>query len=264
MLRHFSIAFLSFYYLPIVVAGFFVGRRTAVWAAVLIVSLVVFFQAVEGLEGPPGLDPEMLFTLIPWAGFLILTGYVVGMLAEQRLQRLNDLKQAYVPMLELLTFHLEASERETRGHSYRVSALAAGLAREMGLRDVEVENVRVAALLHEVGPENPRLLQLMTQFPGGMRGLPVADALRGATRLLDEYQRYYEVVGDEWPVDQLALPSGVKVLAVADAYETLQMPSPHRPALAAWSAVEEIERGAGRVCLGLPAGLARGSPGIVE
>jgi hypothetical protein len=243
----YKLAFLSFYYLPIIVAGFFVGRNTAVLSAVFVVVLVAFFQAVQGLEGPPGLYPSALFTLIPWAGFLILTGYVVGQLAEQRLARLTDVKQSYVTMLELLTFSLEAAERENRGHSHRVAVLAAKLAREMGLPEPEIENVRVAALLHEVGPQNPRLLQLVAQFPGGMKELPVAGAMGGATGLLDEYTRYYEVVGDDWPVDQLAIPIGVKVLAVADAFETLQMASPHRPALAPWTAVEEIEKGAGKV-----------------
>ncbi len=243
----YKLAFLSFYYLPIIVAGFFVGRDTAVLSAVFVVVLVAFFQAVQGLEGPPGLYPSALFTLIPWAGFLILTGYVVGQLAEQRQARLTDVKQSYVTMLELLTFSLEAAERENRGHSHRVAVLAAKLAREMGLPEPEIENVRVAALLHEVGPQNPRLLQLVAQFPGGMKELPVAEAMRGATGLLDEYTRYYEVVGDDWPVDQLAIPIGVKVLAVADAFETLQMASPHRPALAPWTAVEEIEKGAGKV-----------------
>lgn len=243
----YKVAFLSFYYLPIIAAGFFVGRSTAVLAAVLVVALVAFFQAVHGLQGPPGFNQGMLFTLIPWAGFLILTGYVVGALAEQRLAQLINAKHSYVTMLELLTFSLEAAERENRGHSHRVAVLSAKLAREVGLPDPEVENVRVAALLHEVGPQNPRLLQLVAQFPGRMKELPVAAAMRGASGLLDEYTRYYEVVGDDWPVDQLAIPIGVKVLAVADAFETLQMASPHRPAMAPWTAVEEIEKGAGRV-----------------
>lgn len=243
----YKVAFLSFYYLPIIVAGFFVGRNTAVLSAVFVVALVAFFQAVEGLEGPPGLYEGALLTLIPWAGFLILTAYVVGSLAEQRQAQLTSVKQSYVTMLELLTFSLEAAERENRGHSHRVAVLAAKLARELGFPEPEIENVRVAALLHEVGPQNPRLLQLVAQFPGGMKELPVAGAMRGATGLLDEYTRYYEVVGDDWPVDQLAIPIGVKVLAVADAFETLQMPSPHRPAMAPWTAVEEIEKGAGKV-----------------
>jgi len=247
VLVDYKLAFLSFYYLPIIVAGFLVGRNTAVWAAVFIVNLVLFFQLVQGLQGEPGFNVVVTLTLVPWAGFLILTAYVVGMLVEQRQARLEDVKRSYVTVLELLTFSLEAKEHERRGHSHRVAELAARLARGLGLREPEVENLRVAALLHEVGPENPRLLALMAQFPGAIKGLPVAGALRGATTVLTEYSRYYELVGDAWPVDQLPISSGAKILAVADAYETLQLESPLRPALAPWTAMAEIEKGAGRV-----------------
>ena len=150
-------------------------------------------------------------------------------------------------MLEMLTFALEATEHEARGHSQRVATTATRLAQELGLHEPEVENVRVAALLHEVGPESPKLLQVFARFPGGVKGLPIAGAMSGATRLLDEYQRYYEIVGDEWPIDELPLSLGAKILAVADAFETLQLPSPHRAAMAPWSALDEIEQGAGRV-----------------
>lgn len=243
----YKLAFLSFYYLPIIVAGFLVGRNTAVWAAVLIVNLVLFFQLVQGLEGHAGFDLPVTLTLVPWAGFLILTAYAVGMLADQRQQRLEDVKRSYLTMLELLTFSLEATERGSRGHSHRVADLAARLGRGLGLRESEVENVRVAALLHEVGPDNPRLLALVAQFPGEIKGLPVAGALRGATNLLTEYARYYELVGDDWPVDQLPISIGAKILAVADAYETLQLDSPLRPALAPWTAMVEMEKGSGKV-----------------
>ncbi len=242
----YKIAFLSFYYLPIIIAGFFLGRNTAVLSAVLIVSLVLFFQAVEGLGAQEGIYPEILFTLIPWAGFLILTGYVVGLLAEQRQARTNEVKEAYVALLELLTVHLEASERQNRGHSHRVAQLSVALGRELKLRDEELENLRVASLLHEIGPRDPRLLKLFSRVPGTAKELPLASAMRGATDLLNRYERYYEVVGDDWPVDQLGLPLGVRILAVADAFETLQLPAPHRTPMPRWAAVEEIERSAGR------------------
>ena len=80
-------AFLSFYYLPVILAGFYGGRRFAVVSAVFIASLAFFFQALEGLGMDAGLTQQALLTLVPWAGFLILTGYVVGGLAEQRAAR---------------------------------------------------------------------------------------------------------------------------------------------------------------------------------
>lgn len=242
----YKIAFLSFYYLPVILAGFFLGRNTAVWSSVFIVSLVIFFQAVEGLNGQAGFGGSVLFTLIPWAGFLILTGYVVGRLAQQRQASMDELRQAYVTMLELLTFNLEADDKHQSGHSRRVAQLAAQLAQDMGLPDGEIENIRVAALLHEIGPHDPRFLRLLGRFPGENRTIPLASAVHGATDILEEYGRYYELVGDEWPVDHLTLSFGAKILAVADAFETLQTPTDYRQAFARWSALEEIERGAGR------------------
>ncbi len=79
-----KVAFLSFYYLPIIAAGFYLGRHAAVWSAVLVVGLVVFFQLVVGLDGDPGLSVGSALALAPWGGFLVLTGHTVGRLAEQR------------------------------------------------------------------------------------------------------------------------------------------------------------------------------------
>jgi response regulator RpfG family c-di-GMP phosphodiesterase len=209
------------------------------------VSLVFFFQGIVGLEMLPGFYLDALFTLIPWAGFLILTGYVVGMLAEERARRLSDVRNAYLATLELLTFHLEATEHHQEGHSKRVSQLATSLAQEMKLPEDDVENLRVGALLHEVGTQDQRLLRLLSRSVTD-DSVAVARAMRGAAEIIAEYGHYYEIVGEDWDVDTLPLPITVKVLAVADAFETLQMATPVRPAFAKWTALEEVEKGAGR------------------
>jgi len=240
-----KIAFLSFYYLPIILAGFFGGRRFAVVSGVFIASLVVFFQATRGLGMEAGLTEDVLLTLIPWAGFLILTGYVVGGLAEQRAARLTDLKNAYLATLEVLTYHIESAERHQEGHSTRVAQLAADVGAELKLSENEVENLRIAALLHEVGTADQRLLRLLSRSVTD-ESLAVARALRGAAEIIAEYSHYYEIVGDDWDIEALPMAVTVKVLAVADAFETLQTATPVRPAFTRWSALEEVEKGAGR------------------
>lgn len=242
----YKVAFLSFYYLPVIFAGFHLGRRGAVWSAVLSVALVAFVQAVVGLSGQPGLHTLAVYTLVPWGGFLVLTGYTVGSLADQRKRRLDELKSAYMTMLELLTFHLESSERQTQGHSYRVAERSVALGRDLGVREDELEQLRVAALLHELGPHDPRLARLFEQFPGEVRELPIAASMRASLDIVKEYSRYHEQVSADFPVDALRISLAAKILAVADAFETLQMPSPNRPPFSPWSAVEEIERGAGQ------------------
>src|SRR5438045_3794400 len=156
-------AFLSFYYLPIILAGFYGGRRFAVVAGLFVASLVCCLQATQGLGMDAGLTQDALMLLIPWGGFLILTGYVVGGLAEQRAARLTDLKNAYLATLEVLTFHIESAESNQEGHSTRVAELAAAIGTELKLVPDELENLRIAALLHEVGTADQRLLKLLSR-----------------------------------------------------------------------------------------------------
>src|SRR5687767_3639243 len=117
------------------------------------------------------------------------------------------------------------------------------LARELGLTDSQQENLRVAGLLHEIGPRDPRLIRVMSDIPATRDSQ--LSSMRAALRLVDEYSHYHEVVSTGWPVDDTRITIGAKILAVADAYETLQTPTPTRQAFAPWTALEEIERGAG-------------------
>ena len=239
----YKLAFLSFYYLPIILAGFLVGRVMAVWASVFIVLLVTFVQATQGLDGPAGIHVAELATLVPWGGFLILTGYCVGVLAEQRKARTEDVRGTYLTMLELLTLHVDAADRMRRGHSYRVGERAAGIARAMGLTESRQEDLRVAGLLHEIGPGDPRLVRVMSEMPPSRDA--TVSSMRSALRLVEEYSHYHEVVSTGWPVEDARISLGAKILAVADAYETLQTPTPTRHAFAPWTALDEIQRGAG-------------------
>ena len=240
-----QIAFLAFYYLPIILAGFYLGRKAGVYAAVFAVALTVYYQLIVGLDGPPGLGLESVVTLTSWGGFLILTGHIVGKLAGDRARQTDALRETYVSMVELLSYHLESTERGHRGHSQRVAALAVSIAQQMNLPQGDVETLRVAALLHEIGLEDPRLTRIVGDFRGGGSGMQVS-TLQSASALLEEFRDYHDSIIREWPADRVRVSEAAKMLAVADAYETLLTASPSRPAFAPWTALEEIERGAGQ------------------
>src|SRR2546422_6007203 len=213
-------AFLSFYYLPIILAGFYGGRRFSVVSGLFIVSLVFFLQATQGMGMEAGLSEDAMLTLVPWGGFLILTGYVVGGLAEQRAARLADLKNAYLATLEVLTFHIESAQSHQEGHSTRVAELAAAMGAELKLSDGELEDLRIASLLHEVGTADQRLLKLLSRSVTDA-SVTVARTLRGAADIIAEYSHYYAIVGDDWDIEALPMAITVKVLAVADAFEKI-------------------------------------------
>jgi HD-GYP domain-containing protein (c-di-GMP phosphodiesterase class II) len=63
----------------------------------------------------------------------------------------DDLSKAYMQTIDTLRNVVETRDKETKGHSERVSALASVLAEEMGLAAEVVEKIRVAGLFHDIG-----------------------------------------------------------------------------------------------------------------
>src|SRR4029079_12461311 len=70
--------------------------------------------------------------------------------AELRMERAN-LERITVAMLETLVNALEAKDPYLRGHSARVADSAAMVAAQLGLPDDQVESIRTAGRLHDIG-----------------------------------------------------------------------------------------------------------------
>lgn len=70
---------------------------------------------------------------------------------EEGARRHAELERVSVATLEVLVNALEAKDSYSRGHSARVADLSAMVAAEMGLADEEVERVRTAGRLHDIG-----------------------------------------------------------------------------------------------------------------
>jgi putative nucleotidyltransferase with HDIG domain len=147
-----KLAFLNFYYLPVLVGGYVMGRKMALLASLFCTALIAF----SVINNPQIFLVEkgalLLATdLMIWSGFLILTAYMVGTLYEQKEKKISELRNAYIGVLEILAKYLESYDRDTRSHSLRVADYATGIAVAMDLSQTEVENIKVAALLHDIG-----------------------------------------------------------------------------------------------------------------
>ena len=60
-------------------------------------------------------------------------------------------KSSYVATIDALIAAVEARDQYTRGHSQRVSSFAVKIAEEMGMNKEEVEELRIAGILHDIG-----------------------------------------------------------------------------------------------------------------
>ena len=88
--------------------------------------------------------------LAVWAGFLLISAYATGSLYELGERRLNELRETYYGVLQILNQFI-GNDKFTQNHSYRVSVYATTIAAEMRLPEQQIEDVRAAALLHDIG-----------------------------------------------------------------------------------------------------------------
>jgi hypothetical protein len=146
-----KLAFLNFFYIPVLVAAYFLGRKQGVLAAIAAVLMVATYAVINPsiFAGPAGEPP--LLNIALWGSFTVVTAWVAGTLYDLNQRAQGDLAQAYQGIIEILAKFIDAVDRYTKDHSVRVADLAPQTAAEMGLPSADVETVRVAGLLHDVG-----------------------------------------------------------------------------------------------------------------
>ena len=92
-----------------------------------------------------------MFMLQQYGTYLVILFILPLLLARFAFSMYIDAKQNYYIMLKTLTYTLEAKDEYTRGHSERVEHYAKILAQEMHMSPSQIENISVAALLHDIG-----------------------------------------------------------------------------------------------------------------
>ena len=140
-----------------------------------------------------------------------------------------------------------------------IASLATGIALEMGLPSDEIERIRIASLLHDLGKlavpseildkptkltdgewqaigEHPRIGQVILEQASGLRdAIPV---------VLHHHERYN---GGGYPhgLRGSEIPLGARIVAVADAYHAMVHERPYKGALTHEQALAELKRNAG-------------------
>jgi len=158
-----------------------------------------------------------------------------------------------------LALALNERDRATGEHSERVVALAAAVARRLGLDGEDVERVAAAALLHDVGkiavpddvlrkpgPLDAHEAAIVREHPvvgerilRAVPGLgPVARLVRHAGERVDGLGYPDGLRGDDIPI-------GSRIVHACDAYDALTSPRPWREAFSHDEAAAELSGGAG-------------------
>jgi len=259
----YKIGFLNFFYLPIILAGYFAGKKTAVLTSLFCILLIALLIIVSPSSFfIPGLDKTfVIINLLAWSSFLVLTSAAMGYLYDERKKKIRDLKSAYVGILEILTKYLESADKYTQGHSVRVSHMADNIAQVMGMPSWERENIRTAALLHDIGKieismdilqkaasltkTEKEVIDSHSQKGARLISL-VGGVLEEAVPIILAHHKFHIEKNEASQQKREQIPLGAEIIAVADAYDAIITDRPYRAGQPPWKAFREIERESGK------------------
>jgi putative nucleotidyltransferase with HDIG domain len=250
---------LAFYALPTVVSAYIYGRRHATLtalASVLLAVLLTMFKA-SAAGGAARITLDQWVDLTVWGGTLVVTAYLMGTLYEHRTAQLTELRETYHGVLMILR-HFISKDAYTENHCHRVSVYAVRIAGSMNMDPERIEDIRAAALLHDIGKldisrellykaarltkeEYEHVRQHVAK--GAALLEPVGGSLRRIIPIILAHHDRFDGNGYR-PNSGEQIPLEARIIAVADVYDSLTSDRPYRKAMSPFEARDIILKGA--------------------
>lgn len=253
---------LGLYTLPTLFSAYVYGRRHATMTAlgsVLIVVLITYYNpSLFGRRQDPLPISEKWFEITVWGGILMVNAYAMGTLYEHKEKHLRELRNTYHGVLMILS-HFISKDKYTQNHSYRVSVYATKIAAQMGLPMQTIEDIRAAALIHDLGKldisreilykaarlTSDEYQQMQTHVDVGIQMLqPVGGPLGRVIPIILAHHDKYDGSGYH-PTQGEDIPLEARILSVADAYDAMTSDRPYRKAISTFDAKEAILKASG-------------------
>jgi putative two-component system response regulator len=170
----------------------------------------------------------------------------------------KKMRALFLGAIQSLASALEAKDKYTAGHSQRVADLVTAIGRKMAMPASELEDLRCAALLHDIGKiaidstiqnkpgrltsQEYRYIMMHTQI-----GPDIVKPLVNETivEMIRRHHDRYDGHGLEQDVSGEQIPLGSRIIAVADTVDAMTSDRPYRKGMPREQALEEIKRCSG-------------------
>lgn len=228
--------------------------RRYVWAVALVdlATLLVLAQTSHAWDAG----------LIPLGAALVAVGFVGAAVAGEQHARLIAVQEARTEMLQRLARVIEFRDLETGAHVERMAEYCALIARRLGWNEEEIERLRAAAPMHDVGkvgvPDeillkpgpltaDERCVMERHTLVGHemLAGSSIAEIELGALIALTHHEHFD---GNGYPEGRSGsdIPLAGRIVAVADVFDALTTDRVYRPAMSVGDALQILHDGRAR------------------
>src|SRR5688572_31161432 len=179
---------------------------------------------------------------------------------EEERQNCQQMVDLHLATIEALAGAIDAKDQTTPEHIRRIQAYASGLARTLGMTENEVQAVRTAALLRDIGklaipehilakpgPLTPEEFQKVQIHPEvGVEILRSVPFPYPVTPLILSHHERWDGRGYPSGLKEDAIPLGARVVCIADYFVALTSDRPYQKAISADAAVALLQQEAGK------------------
>lgn len=212
---------------------------------------------VTGMLNVLSFTPGRVFREGERKSLYVLASRAANAIENARLH--EELKAVFLQTIEGFAYAIDAKDPYTHGHSRRVRQYCEWIARAMDLPASEVERVRHAAVLHDIGKIGLRLESLNKPEPlsdeertifqthpqKGCKILAPILFFENLIPIIYHHHEHYD--GGGYPEGKVKdeIPVGARILAVADAYDAMTSDRPYRKAMSEEAALEQLRMHSG-------------------
>ncbi|MGI8813695.1 MAG: HD domain-containing phosphohydrolase [Pyrinomonadaceae bacterium] len=164
-------------------------------------------------------------------------------------------RELFVGTVKALAAAIDGKDKYTRGHSERVSRISVAVGRQMGMSEVDIETLRISALLHDVGKiaiddsilKKPAALtdaeyDIMKTHP--QSGYKIMSQIPAMKEFLPGMYMHHEMVnGQGYPqgLTDEQIPLQAKIVSVADAFDAMTIDRPYQKGMLLPDALKTIK-----------------------
>ncbi|MGA2367759.1 MAG: PAS domain S-box protein [Dehalococcoidia bacterium] len=183
-------------------------------------------------------------------------------LAEEKLAKsYTSLKKTLNDAIDTMVKIVEMRDPYTAGHQRKVADLAAAIAKEMKFEDTEIEQVKMAAIIHDIGkiyvpsdilnkPGKLSEIEIQLIKSHSQYGHDIVMGMNCPCSVAQAILQHHERLDGSGYPNRLKGEDTIleaKILAVADVVEAIASHRPYRPARGVHVAMEEISKNKGKL-----------------